>query len=195
MCYHLFANDGLLLKILPALVGAFSGWYLSYRTSTRLIKVQTTSKLHDQYFGEQFIKIRGKVYDIKKRWSVNDRTVVNYYIMSNSIDKPQETTDPQTQVKEHGNLSILLNFYSSIVNYDQAGLIDRKFLRNSLRHAFMWHRIFFHEFIDEYKRKKIEFNDKSQMPTWAINIPKLDKILDINNSEELEFMKQHENAG
>ena len=192
MCWTLLDNDGIVLKILPALVGAFSGWYLSYRTSNRLVRVQTTSKLHDQYFGETFIKVRGKVFDIKRKWTEGNRTIVNYYIMSNTIEKPDEAIDPQTQIKEHGNLSILLNFYSSIVNYDQAGIIDRRFLRNSLRHAYMWHRNFFLEFISEYKAKKIEYNDKSQMPTWATNIPKLDKILDINNTDELEFIKQHE---
>lgn len=185
--------DGLLVKILPALVGAFSGWYLSYRTSRRLVKVQTTSKLHDQYFGEQFIRVREKVFDIKKRWTEeNNRAIVNYYIMSNTIEKPIEEKDPQTQVREHGNLSILLNFYSSIVNYDQAGLIDRRFLKNSLRRAYVWHRNFFLEFIAEYRAKKIEYNDKSQMPSWANNIPKLDKIFDINKADELEFIKKHE---
>jgi hypothetical protein len=193
MLCEVFCNDSILLKILPALVGAFSGWYLSYRTSKHLIKIQTTSKLHDQYFGEPFIKIRGKVYDIKKKWTEdNDRSVVNYYIMSKTIVKPIEERDVQTQVKEHGNLTILLNFYSSIVNYDQAGLIDRRFLRNSLRHAYMWQRSFFLDFIKEYKKKRREYNDKSQMPYWAIAIPKLDKILDVNNNDELKFIKSFE---
>ncbi|MEB5518206.1 hypothetical protein [Vibrio cholerae] len=160
-------------NVIGAILGAGFGALVTVMLPIKRNNKQFAFMLYEKFISPDFHLVRAEVWEIQLNWRNGDRTCVDFFI------KGRSHLQEFNNVAKNGlsgpqNLSLLLNFFASINEYYESGLINKKLAIKLFKPNYSWFRQFFIELKEEY----CTFNSEREtsLPLWVESIEKLDKL-------------------
>lgn len=157
-------------------------WLLAVHSSRALKRSEVTSQLIQLWFGLEYSRIRVEVLRVARRvFHENDYSDLDWLVNKGFKDYTAGGLESLTEtgVMPGANVVLFLYFFVELTANFDMGLLDRRIIRRVFCSQYELTRPLLAE-ICEYYKKQASKRPKMVTPPWVEMLPKLDKIMGVN---------------